>query len=99
MSGKASAPPSISWEEFGKTHLDRRVARAISKLGFVSPTPVQETVIPRAIEGKDVLARARTGTGKTLAYAVPAVERMLAGACKKLSGVILVPSRELCLQV
>lgn len=58
--------------------LDARLLRALSKLGFAHPTPVQSKLLPLALQGRDVLAQAPTGSGKTLAYALPAVQRVLA---------------------
>jgi len=57
--------------------VDVRILKAIQKLGFKKPTPIQEQAIPKALEGKDVLARARTGGGKTLAYAIPLINLVL----------------------
>lgn len=51
--------------------------QAISKLGWSSPTPIQERAIPLALEGKDVLAQARTGSGKTGAFSIPVVQKIL----------------------
>ena len=67
---------------------------------FITPTPVQASAIPPALEGKDVLATAQTGTGKTLAYLIPMIERLAAqGSPRKVSALILVPTRELAMQV
>ena len=51
--------------------------QAIAKLGWTHPTPIQEKAIPLSLEGKDVLARARTGSGKTAAFAIPLVQKLL----------------------
>jgi len=51
--------------------------QAISTLGWSSPTPIQERAIPLALEGKDVLAHARTGSGKTGAFAIPVIQKVL----------------------
>ena len=59
--------------------LDRRVSKAVMKLGFVNPTLVQSRAVPLALEGKDLLVRARTGSGKTLAYSMPLLHKILAG--------------------
>ena len=59
--------------------LDPRILRALADLSFTHPTLVQAKAIPLLLEGKDVLARARTGSGKTAAYAVPAVQKILTG--------------------
>ena len=62
------------FEELG---LDPRLLRALSKLSFVKPTPIQSHVIPLALAGKDILARARTGSGKTAAYSLPVIQKIL----------------------
>jgi ATP-dependent RNA helicase DDX56/DBP9 len=59
--------------------LDTRILRALADQAFVKPTLVQAKAIPLALEGKDILCRARTGSGKTVAYCVPILERVLAG--------------------
>lgn len=58
--------------------LDTRILRALADQAFVKPTLVQAEAIPLALEGKDILCRARTGSGKTVAYCVPVLERVLA---------------------
>lgn len=63
-----------TWQSMG---LDARVTRAINRLKWSAPTPVQASSIPFALEGKDVLAKAKTGSGKTAAYAVPIVQKVL----------------------
>lgn len=89
--------------------LDRRISKAISHLGFVYPTAVQAKCIPLALEGRDVLARAKTGSGKTVAYGVPIIQNLLTFMEAFMDGgnqgevgaycVILVPTRELVAQV
>jgi ATP-dependent RNA helicase RhlE len=66
---------------------------------FSSPTPVQAAVIPNALEGKDVLATAQTGTGKTLAFVIPIIERLLQRSTPGIAALVLVPTRELAMQV
>jgi len=66
---------------------------------FITPTPVQEMAIPHALEGKDVLATAQTGTGKTLAFLLPMMEKLIAKHVPGVRALILVPTRELALQV
>jgi ATP-dependent RNA helicase RhlE len=67
---------------------------------FIDPTPIQASAIPPALEGKDILATAQTGTGKTLAFLIPMIERLAAQpASRKVSALILVPTRELAMQV
>lgn len=75
----------------------------IRRLGFSTPTPIQEQSIPSAIEGKDLVGIAQTGTGKTLAFGVPMIQRLAgarrAGEPVSRQGLVVVPTRELALQV
>ena len=71
----SSSDITFSSEEFSS--LDPRVLRALADLSFAHPTLVQAKAIPLLLEGKDVLARARTGSGKTAAYCVPAVQKVI----------------------
>jgi ATP-dependent RNA helicase RhlE len=66
---------------------------------FTTPTPIQEQAIPPALEGKDVLATAQTGTGKTLAFLIPAIERMTRERSNRVQILVLLPTRELAMQV
>jgi ATP-dependent RNA helicase RhlE len=66
---------------------------------FATMTPVQAAAIPQALEGKDVLATAQTGTGKTLAFLIPLMEQLLKQKTPGLAALILVPTRELAMQV
>src|SRR3989339_2043949 len=68
----------------------------LDKLRFKVPTPIQHKAIPIAIEGKDVIGIAQTGTGKTIAFGIPMIQRL---AGQRGRGLILVPTRELALQV
>ncbi len=70
--------------------------QALDQMKFYTPTPIQRQAIPIAIEGKDVLGIAQTGTGKTAAFGVPMVQHL---AQKKGRGLVLVPTRELAIQV
>ena len=67
----------------------------LNKLHFIDPTPIQEKCIPAAIDGKDLIGVAQTGTGKTLAFGVPMVQAALQGK----QGLVVLPTRELALQV
>jgi ATP-dependent RNA helicase RhlE len=69
---------------------------AIGRLNFEEPTPIQRRAIPVGLKGKDLIAVAQTGTGKTLAFAIPMIQRL---AQMKGRGLILLPTRELALQV
>ncbi len=66
---------------------------------FSVPTAVQAATIPHAIEGKDVLATAQTGTGKTLAFLIPLIERLIQRDTHRIDALVLVPTRELAMQV
>ena len=68
----------------------------LDALKFTVPTPIQEAAIPIAVEGKDVVGVAQTGTGKTLAFGIPMVQRLAQG---KGRGLVLVPTRELAVQI
>ena len=68
----------------------------IEKLNYTTPTPIQLQAIPTAIEGKDVVGVAQTGTGKTLAFGIPMIQRL---AISKGRGLVVLPTRELALQV
>lgn len=59
------------------TLLDARILRALADLSFTHPTLVQAQTIPLILQGKDVLAKARTGSGKTAAYSLPAIQKVL----------------------
>lgn len=80
---------------FAELGIDERFLPVLSRLGFTQPTPIQKQAIPIAIEGKDVLGIAQTGTGKTLAFGIPLIERL----GKHGRGLILAPTRELAEQI
>ena len=83
---------------FGDLDIHPDVARAVVDLGFMAPTPVQEQVIPQMRRGRDVLAQAQTGTGKTAAFAIPILELVDPGL-KRPQALVVVPTRELAVQV
>jgi len=70
--------------------------QVLDSLKFTVPTPIQHKAIPIAIEGKDIIGIAQTGTGKTLAFGIPMIQRL---AQKKGKGLVLAPTRELALQI
>lgn len=86
---------------FSDFNLDPRLQAGIRALGFQEPTPIQVTTVPAALTGQDVLGSAETGTGKTAAYLLPLLQRLLAAPTPshKTRALILVPTRELALQV
>lgn len=88
-------PPSapLDWDTLG---LAPEILKRIHEVGFKSPTPVQAQSIPVAITGKDLIAGARTGSGKTAAFCLPMIQRLMGR--KGTYGVILCPTREIALQ-
>jgi len=81
-----------------------KILQAIEEAGYVNPTPIQEQAIPKILEGRDVRGSAQTGTGKTAAFILPTLERLVSNPSqgKKSDGprvLILVPTRELAMQV
>lgn len=89
--------------QFHEMGLDDRILKAVAKLGWKEPTLIQEKAIPFMLAGKDVLARARTGSGKTAAFLIPAIQKVLEDkriATEQTTQVlILAPSKELCKQI
>ena len=86
--------------QFKDLPLSAELQQKLAQLQFTTPTPVQASAIPPALEGKDVLATAQTGTGKTLAFLVPTIERLAPQLSKKqVAALVLVPTRELAVQV
>lgn len=89
----------MSFEGFG---LDMRLVSGIRAAGYRNATPVQGRVIPAVLDGRDVIGLAQTGTGKTAAFALPVLERLLqkdAGKRGPVRVLVLAPTRELCLQI
>jgi ATP-dependent RNA helicase RhlE len=84
---------------FSELPISPYLKERISSSGFSVPTPVQTAAIPPALEGKDVLATAQTGTGKTLAFLIPVMERLLQLNKPGIAALVLVPTRELAMQV
>lgn len=90
---------SPKFEKFVEMPLSAYVKEKLSSVKFLVPTPVQAASIPHAVEGKDVLATAQTGTGKTLAFLVPVLEQLLKQNAPGINALVLVPTRELAMQV
>lgn len=85
---------------FEKLNLNSTIYKAIQQCGYKDPTPVQAAAIPPILEGKDVVASAQTGTGKTAAFILPALHRLsLQKPSKKIRILILTPTRELAAQI
>ena len=82
---------------FNDFNLSSNILKAISKLGFVEPTLIQELTIPEALSGRDIVGQSQTVTGKTAAFGLPIIQNIRPG--KGLQALVLTPTRELCLQV
>ncbi len=85
--------------KFEKLGLAAPLVTAVTSLGYEEPTPVQSEAIPMLLSGRDLLGQAATGTGKTAAFALPMIQILLEGARGKTRGLVLVPTRELAMQV
>ena len=86
-------------ETFESLGLSPATLKAVRELGFTTPTPVQAKAIPAGLQGRDVLASAQTGTGKTAAFGLPLIERLTQGERRKTRALILAPTRELAAQI
>jgi ATP-dependent RNA helicase DeaD len=84
-------------EDFASFKLPPALAEALKQMEYKTPTPIQMQAIPPALEGRDILGSAQTGTGKTAAFSVPMVSRLLTNS--RGSALVLTPTRELAVQV
>lgn len=85
--------------KFSELDLHEDVLEAISQMGFQQPTPIQEFAIPKIIEGKDIIACAQTGTGKTAAFILPILHKLVGKEDTTIDTLIIVPTRELAIQI
>ena len=83
---------------FSQFELDPRLEAGIDELGYVQPTPIQKAAIPEVLAGRDVMGIAQTGTGKTAAFMLPILHRLLEGPRGKVRALVLAPTRELAEQ-
>ena len=83
-------------QAFADLGIEVRFLRAIQKLGFVQPSDILTEMIPPALEGKDILGQAQTGTGKTAAFGLPILQQM--DPAHRLQAICLAPTRELAVQ-
>ena len=86
----------MSFQNLG---LAPELLRALGDAGYAEPTPIQAQAIPLVLEGRDVLAAAQTGTGKTAAFVLPILHRLASGPARSPRALVLVPTRELAAQV
>lgn len=82
---------------FKDTNLATSLLKQLTKIGFDTPTPIQEKTIPIILEGKDIIGTAQTGTGKTGAFGIPLISNLITS--DKFNALILLPTRELAMQV
>src|SRR5919202_200871 len=83
---------------FGELGLSAPLLAAVRDAGYERPTPIQERAIPLALKGRDLIGLAQTCTGKTAAFTLPIVDRLLGGP-RRTRALVLTPTRELCVQV
>ena len=79
--------------------LSAELQQRLAAAHFTIPTPIQQQALPPALEGKDVIATAHTGTGKTLAFIIPMLEMLAQSSSSNIEALVLVPTRELAMQV
>lgn len=84
-------------DEFKALGLEKEVLEKVTKVGYTSPSEIQIEAIPALLEGQDVIGKAKTGSGKTAAFLLPIIQRVIKGELKKV--VIIAPTRELSLQI
>jgi ATP-dependent RNA helicase RhlE len=86
----------VNFEQFG---LDARLLTGIRHLGYTLPTPIQVKAIPAALAGEDLIGTAQTGTGKTAAFVLPILNKLLSGPRRHARALIVTPTRELAQQI
>ena len=84
---------------FSSFDLDPALLRSVADMGFSEPTPIQRDGIPHGLAGRDLLACAMTGSGKTAAFLLPIMNRLLAGRRGQTRALVLAPTRELAAQI
>ncbi len=84
---------------FKQFNLDPRLMTGIKRAGYTMPTPIQEKAIPAAIKGRDLIGTAQTGTGKTAAFVLPILNKLVHGPHKRTRALIVTPTRELADQI
>ncbi|MFM8602706.1 MAG: DEAD/DEAH box helicase [Gemmatimonadota bacterium] len=94
----AQAEASTTEITFADLGLSAPMLASLARAGYERPTPIQAQAVPLALKGRDLMGLAQTGTGKTAAFTIPIIERLLGGP-KRTRALILTPTRELCQQV
>ena len=87
-------------EKFQNLNISTTILQALNTMGFEEPTPIQAEAIPVALQGQDMIGQAQTGTGKTAAFGIPVLEKILASSkTSNVQTIVLSPTRELAMQV
>jgi len=84
---------------FVQFDLDARLMTGIQRAGYIDPTPIQTAAMPTALTGQDLIGTAQTGTGKTAAFVLPILNRLVNGARNRTRALIVTPTRELAEQI
>ena len=84
--------------EFSELGLQPQLVEAVTKLGYITPTPIQSEIIPLMLKGHDVIGQAQTGTGKTAAFLLPILQTLERGH-RGIQALVMAPTRELAMQV
>jgi len=84
---------------FKQFNIDTRLQAGIKRAGFITPTPIQAKAIPVALAGKDIIGTAQTGTGKTAAFVLPILNKLISGPRSQTRALIVAPTRELAEQI
>jgi len=84
---------------FDAFQLHPHIAAGVQAIGYLTPTPIQKESIPPVLQGRDVLGLAQTGTGKTAAFALPILQRLIQGPRRKVRALVVAPTRELAEQI
>lgn len=84
---------------FSELGIDDDIVEALTARGILEPFPIQAQTIPLALEGQDIIGQAKTGTGKTLGFGLPLIQRLGASPDHGVQALVVVPTRELCVQV
>ncbi|MGE5381992.1 MAG: DEAD/DEAH box helicase [Omnitrophica WOR_2 bacterium] len=95
----SKAPSDLEEKSFHQYGLDNGIIEGIEAIGFVEPTPIQQQIIPLIMEGCDVIGCAQTGTGKTAAYILPILHKIINNPIDGINTIIIAPTRELALQI
>ena len=85
--------------KFQTLHITEPILKAIEEQGYVAPTPIQEQAIPYALQGRDILGCAQTGTGKTAAFSIPTIQLLKKHNKQSIRSLIVTPTRELAIQI